>query len=80
MDEMESPGTVRFAINGRDLSLTVVRSGDGFFRDLLMKLGRWLSDFQPPGCSPVAYLERLELLGPDLVAAHGVWKIGRAHV
>lgn len=50
-----------------------INRGEGFFKDFLKKLGRWRPDFQPPGCSPVQYLEGLGFLKPDLLAAHGVW-------
>jgi aminodeoxyfutalosine deaminase len=50
-----------------------LREGRGFFQELLQRLGRWRPDYQPPGCTPAAYLDRLGFLGPDTLAAHGVW-------
>ncbi len=47
-----------------------LRDGQGPFRELLESLGRWEPTFQPPGCSPVAYLERLGVLGPKTAAVH----------
>ena len=43
-----------------------VREGRGPLRDLLARLGIWYEDFPIPGCSPVAYLENLEVLAGAL--------------
>jgi aminodeoxyfutalosine deaminase len=50
-----------------------LQEGRGFFQELLGRLDRWRPDYQPPGLSPAAYLDRLQFLGPDTLAAHGVW-------
>lgn len=47
-----------------------LHTGRGFFRDFLEERRRWRDDFRPPGCSPVAYLDSLGVLGPDTLAAH----------
>jgi cytosine/adenosine deaminase-related metal-dependent hydrolase len=49
-----------------------LRSGRGPWRDLLEARGVWNPAWQPPGCGPVEYLDRLGLVGPHLLAVHGV--------
>jgi cytosine/adenosine deaminase-related metal-dependent hydrolase len=48
-----------------------LRDGTGAWRELLGQLGAWNEGWQPPGCGPVEYLERLGLVGPHLLAVHG---------
>jgi cytosine/adenosine deaminase-related metal-dependent hydrolase len=48
-----------------------LRDGTGAWRELLQQLGVWNEAWQPPGCGPVEYLDRLGLLSPRLLAVHG---------
>jgi 5-methylthioadenosine/S-adenosylhomocysteine deaminase len=48
-----------------------LRSATGAWRDLLGRLGVWNDRWEPPGCGPVEYLERLGLLNEHLLAVHG---------
>jgi cytosine/adenosine deaminase-related metal-dependent hydrolase len=48
-----------------------LRNGTGAWRDLLGRLGAWTDTWQPPGCGPVEYVERLGLLTEHLLAVHG---------
>jgi cytosine/adenosine deaminase-related metal-dependent hydrolase len=46
--------------------------GSGEWRALLESLGVWNPSWTPPGCGPVEYLDRLGMVGRNLVAVHGV--------
>jgi cytosine/adenosine deaminase-related metal-dependent hydrolase len=48
-----------------------LRDGTGAWRELLGRLGAWTDAWEPPGCGPVEYLDRLGLLSPRLLAVHG---------
>ena len=49
-----------------------LRTGQGPWRRLLERIGRWDAAWNPPGCGPVEYLDRLGWLREGLVAVHGV--------
>jgi aminodeoxyfutalosine deaminase len=57
----ESPEEVEF-----------LRTGRGPFRGLLEDLGAWTGGWEPPGCGPVEYLQRVGYLQRGLLAVHGV--------
>jgi cytosine/adenosine deaminase-related metal-dependent hydrolase len=57
----ESPDEVEFLQTGR-----------GRWREVLDARNAWNPHWTPPGCSPVAYLDRLGVLGPALLAVHCV--------
>jgi cytosine/adenosine deaminase-related metal-dependent hydrolase len=50
----------------------LLATGQGPWRRLLEDLGAWDPAWQPPGCGPVEYLDRMKLLGPRMLAVHGV--------
>jgi aminodeoxyfutalosine deaminase len=52
--------------------LQLLREGAGDMRRVLEELGRWPADWRPPGVGPVTYLDRLGVLGPRMLAVHGV--------
>ena len=49
-----------------------LRDGTGAWRDLLGRMGAWNDRWMPPGCGPVAYLDRLGLVSNRLIAVHCV--------
>ena len=51
--------------------LQFLRDGTGAWRELLGQLGVWNDNWQPPGCGPVEYLDRLGLVNRRLLAVHG---------
>jgi len=51
--------------------IAFLRSATGAWRELLGRLGAWNDQWEPPGCGPVEYLERLGLLSDRLLAVHG---------
>jgi len=57
----ESPEEVEF-----------ISRGSGGWRDVLKRLGSWDEAWRAPGCSPMAYLDRLGVWGPRTLAVHGV--------
>jgi cytosine/adenosine deaminase-related metal-dependent hydrolase len=46
------------------------QKGEGPFRDLLQALGKLPKGFEAPGCSPLAHLSRLEVLGEKTLLVH----------
>jgi cytosine/adenosine deaminase-related metal-dependent hydrolase len=49
-----------------------VRTGRGPWRTGLEEIGAWDPAWEPPGASPVEYLDRVGFLGERLLAVHGV--------
>jgi aminodeoxyfutalosine deaminase len=52
--------------------IELLRHGTGAIRAVLEDLGRWASDWRPPGVSPVEYLADLGVLDARLLVVHGV--------
>ena len=50
----------------------LLRHGTGPLRAVLEELGRWPTDWRPPGVGPVEYLGVLSVLDSRLLAVHGV--------
>jgi cytosine/adenosine deaminase-related metal-dependent hydrolase len=49
-----------------------LRTGGGPMGSLLIGQGVFAPDWRPPGCDPVAYLDRLGYLVPGVIAVHAV--------
>jgi cytosine/adenosine deaminase-related metal-dependent hydrolase len=49
-----------------------LRDGGGAWREILDEMGAWRPGWEPPGCGPAEYLDRLGFLGPERLAVHGV--------
>jgi cytosine/adenosine deaminase-related metal-dependent hydrolase len=52
--------------------IELLRHGTGAIRTVLEDLGRWPSDWRPPGVSPVEYLTGLGVLDSRMLVVHGV--------
>jgi cytosine/adenosine deaminase-related metal-dependent hydrolase len=50
----------------------LLRDGSGPWRTMLEQIGAWRADWQPPGCRPVEYLDRLGVLAPGTLVVHAV--------
>lgn len=49
-----------------------LQEGDGFCRDLLQTLGKWVQGWAPPRMTPVEYLDHLGVLDEDTLLVHAV--------
>ena len=50
-----------------------LKTGRGFFRDLLKEKGQWNESFVPPGTSPVKYLHSLGVLDENTLLIHAIY-------
>ena len=66
----DAVSTVHLGENPEEVEL--LRHGTGALRQVLESLGRWPSDWEPPGTSPVGYLSDLGFLDSRVLAVHGV--------
>ncbi len=62
--------TVHLGENPEEVEL--LRHGTGELRQVLERLGRWPTDWEPPGTSPVGYLLDIGFLDSRVLAVHGV--------
>jgi len=62
--------TVHLAESGEEVQL--LADGSGPWRALLERIGVWTDAWQPPACSPVAYLQRRGFLDAATLVVHGV--------
>lgn len=65
-----APLAVHVAEGGEEVEL--MATGAGRWRDLLSGMDAWDSTWDPPGCSPVAYLDRLGFWQRGTLAVHAV--------
>ena len=66
----EGPRSIHLAESPEELEF--LRTGQGPWRRLLERIGRWDPAWTPPACGPVEYLDRMGWLREGLVAVHGV--------
>jgi aminodeoxyfutalosine deaminase len=64
------PTTVHLAESSEEVQL--LADGSGPWRGLLEALGVWTDSWQPPACSPVAYLQARGFLNASTLVVHGV--------
>ncbi|HMD34443.1 MAG TPA: amidohydrolase family protein, partial [Vicinamibacterales bacterium] len=70
MARLEPPCSVHLAESVEEVEF--IRTGGGPWRALKQELGALDPSWTPPRCTPVEYLDRMEFLGPTVVAVHGV--------
>lgn len=75
--EASAPLSIHVAESPDESAL--LRDGSGGFRELLERRGGWDVDWSAPGLSPLAYIDRLGLLGPRTLAVHCVQLEGPDH-
>jgi cytosine/adenosine deaminase-related metal-dependent hydrolase len=64
------PSSVHLGESPEEIEL--LQSGSGAWRELLEELGVWDAAWVPPALDPAAYLDQMRILGPGLLAVHGV--------
>ncbi len=64
------PSSVHVAESPEESEL--LADGQGAWRALLERMNAWDPEWTPPGTSPVKYLEQMRVLGPRMLAVHGV--------
>lgn len=72
--EVSRKGGLLFSIHvaEHEDEIEFLRRGTGFCRDLLESMGKWVSDWKPPGTTPVQYLDRLGVLDERTLLVHCV--------
>jgi len=65
----ELPVSVHLGESAEEMEF--LRTGTGPWRELLGRIGAWNEQWQPPGCGPVEYLDRLGVVNDRLLAVHG---------
>jgi cytosine/adenosine deaminase-related metal-dependent hydrolase len=68
--EVSAPISIHAAESEEEIEF--LRAGTGPLADLLRDRGHWDEAWRVPGLSPVAYLDRLGLLGPKTLVVHAV--------
>ena len=81
---LELFGAIRTAVNGSACPIMSVHlaesaeevefleDGSGPWRSMLEALGLWRDDWAIPGCDPVTYLDRHDLIDANTLVVHGV--------
>jgi cytosine/adenosine deaminase-related metal-dependent hydrolase len=69
-ESQRPPCSVHLAESAAEVEF--IKTGGGAWRSFLEDVGAWDSAWQPPGVSPVEYLDRCGFLTARLLAVHGV--------
>ena len=62
--------SIHLAESSAEVAFT--RTGEGAWKELLVRFGAWTDEWQPPRCSPLEYLDSFGLVNGRLLAVHGV--------
>jgi cytosine/adenosine deaminase-related metal-dependent hydrolase len=65
-------GTMSIHLGESREEVEFLHTGRGEWRRILEMLGVWDDGWEVPGCGPVEYIARFGLVGPNLLAVHGV--------
>jgi cytosine/adenosine deaminase-related metal-dependent hydrolase len=67
-----SVGVTSVHVGESESEMAFLQDGTGAWPDMLRWVGSWVADWQPPGCGPVEFLEKLQFLDARTLVVHAV--------